>query len=242
MEQFGKQTKTFFMKYFCIVNIIFLQFIFSQETKYSFSRDNFCDCKIRGEKIIDIENETIKDSVFVKVNSLKDSLKISFYNTTKDTIYLFNSYFSEDISKSKFLYRINKKEKKRKISFLPLVPYLFTKYSDRIIIKNRIINDYQVVYNFDKIPPNRVYNFYIKINNVEELNLLIEDFDLASLNKFQSIKKFKSSKVKPNKDFNVEFAYYKHVDLLCNKNDYFLKEIEFNNQAKSFEIVNAKLN
>ncbi len=241
MVQFGRKIKMAQMKSFLILNILFLQVLFSQGNQASFSRSNFCECNIKGSQITNENNEVVENSVFAKVNSFKDSLKISFYNTTKDTIYLFNSYFSEDIATSKFLYRVNKKEDKRKISFLPLVPYLFTKYSDNIVIKDRVIKDYQVVYNFDKIPPNHSYEFYVKVQDFKNLTTLVKDFDLANLNKFQPIKKIKNLKVVPNKNFEIELAYYKKVDFLCTENDYFLKELEFNTQAKSFEIIRTKL-
>lgn len=241
-EQFGKKTKINEMRYLLIINMLFFQMLFSQENKTSFSRENFCECKIKGQEIKNNDDgKILENSVSSNVTSFKDSLKISLYNTTKDTVFLFNSYFSDDISTSKFLYRINKKESKRKISFLPLVPYLFTKYSDNIIIKDRVVKNYQVVYNFEKIPPNYKYEFYVKIKNYKDLNMLIKDFDLVSLNKFQPIKKIKTLKVAPSQDFEVELAYYKNVNLLCNKNDYFLKELEFNTQAKSFETIRVKL-
>lgn len=227
-------------KYLFMVSMLLSQFLFSQKN-FFFDRDLFCECKIKGEKIININDGILESSVFAKASGFKDSLSISFYNTTADTIYLFNSYFSNDISTSKFLYRINKKENKRKISFLPLVPYLSTKYSDNIIIQNRVMSNYQVVYNFAKIPPNYKYEFCVKILDYKNLNTLVKDFNLASLNKFQPIKKIKILKVVPSLNFEIELAYYKNVNLLCNKNDYFLKELEFNTQAKSFEVIKIKL-
>ncbi|WP_353102285.1 hypothetical protein [Myroides odoratus] len=204
-------------------------------------RPEYCECEIVGNPSNIIDND---DSIpVVKADYKNDKLHIKVFNNSKDTIYFFKSYFEKDISLSNYIYRYDKKSKKVKVSFLPLIPYLYTKYSDRIVFNDRIIGEYQTVYDFYVIPPFYEYAFDVDVLDIGQKQNYIKDVNAAELNKFQKIKKIKNINLKDKKnvDFSIEIAYYKDVSIICNRDSYFLNELKFNKQAKEFYKVEIPL-
>lgn len=214
-----------------------LLFVFCTNFSAQLKRDDYCSCEVRGTKIINGEEKGV--SLSANYSNKTISLKIS--NNTKDTIFIFNSYFASDISLSKYLYRYDKKNNIVNISYSPLLPYLFTKYSDKVSFENRIIKDYQVVYNFYKIPPLHEYSFSISSINFKEHKEFIKDFDITKLNKFEKLKRLKNIKIKKNPAFIVSIAYYSTIETLCNENSYYQEELKFNTAAKDFKIIQSPL-
>lgn len=152
-------TRLVFMKYLqLLVFVLIIQHnAFGQSLRHS-----YCGCQIVGEE----QPVKDKDSIFVEAHYNKEMLRIEIINNTRDTIFLFNSYFDKNITSSKYIYRYDKKNKSVNISFLPLIPYLFTRYSDRIVLQDRIVKEYQTVYDFYKIPP-----YYKHTLNIDVLDL-----------------------------------------------------------------------
>ena len=204
-------------------------------------RPKYCECKIVGNKTKAILNNDVE--AIVNADYKNNKLHVRVLNNSRDTIYLFKSYFEKDISLSKFIYRYDKKNKKVKVSFLPLIPYLYTKYSDRIVFNDRAIGEYQTVYDFYVIPPFYEYTFDVDVLDISQKQNYIKDVNTAELNKFQKIKKIKNINLKnrQNVDFTIEIAYYKDISIICNSNSYFLNELEFNKQAKEFYRVEIPL-
>lgn len=216
-----------------------LPFIFFMNLSAQLKRNTYCSCEIKGTKII---NDKGEKRVSLNTNYLKETIDLKVINNTKDTIFIFNSYFDNDISTSKYLYRYDEKKNVVNISYVPLLPYLFTKYSDKVSFENRIIKDYQVIYNFYKIPPSYEYSFSVPTINFKERKEFIKDFDITKLNKFQKIKRFKNIKVKKtNPSFIVNVTYYNTVDTLCNANSYYQDELKFDTAARDFKIIQSPI-
>lgn len=217
-------------KYLQIVFFIVCQYATGQIV-----RPPYCKCEMVGEPIFDKD----KIGVFAKAHYDNENLQINIFNNTKDTIFLFKSYFEKDISKSKYIYRYHKKKQKVKISFLPIIPYLYTRYSDKIIFQDRIIEEYQTVYDFYKLPPFYKYSINIEVLNLKNKRNYIKDVVLEHMNKFQKPKKFKPISLKKNTNVNysTEVAYYTDVTFICNEKSYFLEELNFNEQAKSYYMI-----
>lgn len=65
---------------------------------------------------------------------------------------------------------------------------------------------------------------------------------MAELNKFEKIKRFKTKKLnKKNPSFVVSIAYYRNVETLCNPNSYYQEELQFNNAAKEFTLLQSAI-
>lgn len=219
---------------FLLVSLIIYQIDAQEE------RGSYCKSETKGTEI---SNKANTNEVVLSANYLKDTISIKITNNTTDTIYIFKSYFDNNISISPYLYRFDRKKNEVNISFLPLIPYLYTKYSDKIIIQDRIIKAYQTVYDFYKILPFHEYSFNVKSLDFKNSKEFIKDFDVYSLNKFQPIKKFKREKLKKKNtpEFIVNIAYYSDIKNICNSNSYFLDELKFNEDAKKFKIIKSQL-
>lgn len=219
--------------------LFILFFVLAGNSNAQYKRSLYCDCKIEGAKILNDLNE---QKVNLSSNYSEGNLHLKVTNNTKDTIFIFKSYFDKDISTSNYVYRYDKKNNKINISFAPLLPYLFTKYSDRVIFDNRIIKDYQVVYDFYKIPPFYEYLFSVPVIDFKRRKDFITDFNVSELNKFEKIKRFKTKKLNQKKpSFVVSVAYYNNVETLCNSNSYYQEELKFNSAAKDFKILQSAI-
>lgn len=222
-------------KNYLIVAILFLSSLNAQTL-----RSDYCKCEIKGSKIPD---QSTINKISLTSNYLEGKLHLKITNNSKDTIYIFKSYFDNGISNSEYLYRYDKKSNTVNISFVPLLPYLSTKYSDRIVLNDRIITDNQVVYDFYKILPFSEYSFSIAALNFREKKEFIKDFDTSTLNKFEKIKGIKKKKwIKKNPSFFINIAYYDNVEVLCNSDLYYLKELKFNDAAKNFKVIRCEVN
>lgn len=209
--------------------------------KSQVKRINYCECKAACS----LNMIQYPDSIFASISSDSSKYVIKIFNTTTDTFFLFSTYLQQQFFSSKYLHRVNLKKKQYKLSFVPIIPFVFTKYSDVVATSNIIIRDHQVVYDFIKMQPNSYYEFAIPIKDAFERSDAVNDFAPNGLNKFDYKMKFKNiSAKKPavNKyDRLFEFALYKDVSVLCKESDYYLRENDFNAQAKSFTILQVPL-
>jgi hypothetical protein len=186
------------------------------------------------------------DSLYISYDENVSGLTFSVINTTEDTVYLFSSYLPALYHSSKYLHRIDKGSKVNiyRISFLPLIPFLSTKPNDRLIVgSNRIVEKTQVLYNFVRILPGSFYEINMAYSDlfkdINQKGNLVCDFDANEADKFTAIK-FKTlsaDQLKGKYQVCFEFAVYHNIDLRCNQSAYYLKEEEFNKQAKAFEKI-----
>lgn len=207
------------------------------------NRISYCSCEKVGISISTLSNYS-NDSLFASSSSDSFSTHITFFNKSVDTVYLFNSYLQQSFLSSKYLHRIDFVNREYKISFLPLVPFLFTEYSDLLQTKNAIVGRNQVVYNFYKLLPQTSYSLTLPyqdlfLTNIKQ-RLAVKDFNVKSLNKFNNKVKFKAAsldKVPTQFSYYFEFAFYKSVSFLCDKSAYYIQEYQFDKQAKEFEVI-----
>ena len=191
---------------------------------------------------IDLPDRFVADSLYVLYKEEVSGLSFKIINTTDQTVYLFSSYFSEPYYSSKYVHRVNVEDQIYKISFLPLLPYLSTRQTDKLILgSDRMVNKGQILYDFIKLTPQTYYEISLSYDNLFKnfrgKNSLVRDFD--SNDKFSDIK-FKYLSVNQLKGrFRVifEFGIYKSVDLLCKQEAYYMQEHKFNTQAKSFKVL-----
>ena len=227
--------KEIFMKYILLALLI----ISSSVSKSQVKRVNYCECKTASSLLTG--EAKYPDSVFAAINNDTGYYYIKVFNTTSDTIFLFSSYLQQQFFNSKYLHRGNPKNKEYKISFLPIIPYLFTKYSDVIATSNIIVRSQQVVYDFIKMQPDSYFEVSVPIKDAFKIDKGISDFNPKSMNKFDYKTKFKTIDLKKYHDKNYklffELAWYKNVSILCRQLDYYLNENEFNTQAKNFTIL-----
>ena len=190
----------------------------------------------------------VENKIYIEKQITKDSIFINIVNSTRDTVYLFKSYFQKDLYSSKYIHRIDTKKKNYYITFIPLIPYLSTQRTDNLVLsQNRIIKKNQILYDFIKVAPQTHFKiaFYLEdlFKNVKTKNNITRALQTSSLNKFSYIK-FKSltsSCLIHKYNLFFSFAFYNHIDIVCRKSDFYLNEFNFNSQAKSFHIISTQV-
>ena len=168
---------------------------------------------------------------------------LNHFNPTKNTLYVFASYFEERFYKSKYLNRINKKTNEIKLSFLPLLNNLSTSKSDRILPgSNAIITRGQLKYKFIVLPPNTYFEREFSIDYSTPIRFS-KDFNLSRLNMSDTLN-FKDRKKCSKTDFFkkiIEFALYRNIKNLCNGNYFFNNPQEYNNVAKGYKVYKLEI-
>lgn len=162
----------------------------------------------------------------------------SLVNETKDTLYVFDTYFQgKKRIDSPVFYHYNKKNNTCTVKFLPLVPYLtVSTKSDHIILgPNSYVNYGQHQYHFTKVSPGDTITIY--------LNPYGADFpcckaiDLRKYTKFDKKINFKTIEMPYSYELNCQIAVYKDISYLLSDEYFYNREVEFNNQALSYEII-----
>ena len=102
--------------------------------------------KISSDRIIPCDTiyvESVKENKYI----------VRIYNPTKESVYLFSSYFNDDLFMSKYLHLYSEKNNSCILSFLPLPYFLSYTRSDNVILgANAVVNRNQIIYQFLEIP------------------------------------------------------------------------------------------
>lgn len=176
-----------------------------------------------------------------EIENNTDTCLLKIQNITTDTLFLFNSYLNADFYTSKWLHRFSYKTKKHKLSFLPLLPYLSLHFSDKIILgENRLINKFQVLYQFKAIPPKETIIVAIPVNAFYT-NEYIKDFNIKDYSIFHDRINFKAAKFKKYNSLIVELAIYKNIELLVSDSLFYKNEYLTNKQALSYQILSIPI-
>jgi hypothetical protein len=224
------------------LQVFLIMVLLLSKSSFAQNRTKYCSCNVVGSSI---SSDTLfKDSLYTYTVSDSNQITVVFANTTADTIYIFNSYLQKTFLSSKYLHRINSFKNEYKISFVPLIPFVFTKYSDILKIgDDAIIGNHQIVYDFYTLLPKSKFelNFYYRdLFKENRKNSAVIDINIKRLNKYNDQVKFKTAKVhnlNGQYKFLFEFAAYKSINVLCNQSAYYVNEYLFDKQSKEFELI-----
>jgi len=190
---------------------------------------------------------------FIQENG--NDFEFELINNTQDTLYLFDSYlqttnsylqeseFAPYLYHSKYLHRFDKKEKKCKLSLLPLLPYLGFKIHSPVTLGiDKVARKFQVLYHFRAIPPNSRNKIVISKSAFYTEDYVYEVYP-QQISKFERTIRFRKSKNKHKhcSSIVVEFALYKSIDLLTSEKAYYFDEYNFNEQALSYTILSVSI-
>lgn len=197
-----------------------------------------------------------KDSLYVEfVGVINDEFVFEIVNNTKDSLYLFDSYLFDNekriistydgrvIQSSKYLHRYDKKTRQCKLSFLPLLPYLTAKYSDRPLVvgENKVAYHGQVLYNFSLISPQSRLQIAICKEAIYQETYVKEIYPKKH-SKFENRIKFSKDLYPKCENIVAEFAVYKNVNLLTSHESFLYDEYNFNKQGLSYMILSIIVN
>lgn len=219
-----------------------LLIVFVSTWTFALAQSNYCYNQVG--KSIDFPEKRM-DSLYLEYDKMASSYYIKIVNPTKDTLYLFSSYFSQELQSSKYLHEVDKKNKTYYISFVPIISNLATKRTDKTILgEEKIAQKEQVLYDFIKLNPNTYYVLQINYSNLfKNRNTnknAVKHYNHQSLSKFKkaSFKTVTTSKLTGKYNLIFQFGIYTDVSILCSESDYYLNEFEFDKQAKSFKTIN----
>lgn len=223
-------------------NIVIVLLLFSSVATAQIERGEYCLCKA-ADKLSSL-NKYYTDSLYATYKEDTVAITVTIVNTTKDTLYFFSSYLQQQFLSSKYLHRIDLNKRNYKLSFLPVVPYVFTKYSDVVTTTDEaIMSNQQIVYDFVKLLPNSSKEVEFKYSdlfrNKNKNNNVSKDYNVKLLNKNSKVPKkfYTTGKLSGKFNFSFEFAVYKSVDLLCKQTAYYMQEYGFDKQSKSFKVL-----
>jgi len=187
----------------------------------------------------------VKDNLLLSYERENDSIKITFENLTLRPLFLFKTYFNARYVNSKYLFRCDEKRKVFKYSFLPLIRYLNTIKSDKLIISDEaVVSNYQSVYDFYEIMPNEKIvvslNYLSICNKLKNERKNIRDFDPRKIKK-SNVREIITTDIN---DFKLlfEFAVYDSVNLLMKKGEELRNSANFHRQSKSFKMISLNYN
>ncbi|XLS28536.1 hypothetical protein ACJD0Z_15185 [Flavobacteriaceae bacterium M23B6Z8] len=208
---------------------------------FSYSQN---DCVIVDSyKILDLKKESTNFSISIEdIEGGENKKYFLFNNPTKDTLYVFSSYFEEIYYRSPILNRLNKKSKEKKLSLIPLINYLTPNLNDLIMLKDdALINKGQLSYSFIQIPPKKscsvIFDLNLILNDRYAKDINVRDLAFNDKIKWKEVKERKKISYKKI----IEFAIYNsNVKKLCDIDYYVSKTNEYFQLAKSYKIYSLE--
>lgn len=164
---------------------------------------------------------TAKSSTLVHGTAkFKDNIvTLQLFNDNDSDVYVFDSYFKEGLSNSKWFYRWDRHCSLLKLSFVPLYIHLGYTESDLIrlpYVIDKELNDSYLVrtkMHFDSIPPKSTKKYSFITQNFKLISKVIEDRDSISLYDITASKFLYLSQAK-NQVWYLELAIYSSINYI----------------------------
>ena len=171
--------------------------------------------------IIFLCTNTAKSSTLVHGTAkFKDNIvTLQLFNDNDSDVYVFDSYFKEGLSNSKWFYRWDRHRSLLKLSFVPLYIHLGYTESDLIrlpYVIDKELNDSYLVrtkMHFDSIPPKSTKKYSFITQNFKLISKVIEDRDSISLYDITASKFLYLSQAK-NQVWYLELAIYSSINYI----------------------------
>lgn len=171
--------------------------------------------------IIFLCTNTAKSSTLVHGTAkFKDNIvTLQLFNDNDSDVYVFDSYFKEGLSNSKWFYRWDRHRSLLKLSFVPLYIHLGYTESDLIrlpYVIDKELNDSYLVRTkmyFDSIPPKSTKKYSFITQNFKLISKVIEDRDSISLYDITASKFLYLSQAK-NQVWYLELAIYSSINYI----------------------------
>ena len=182
-------------------------------------------------------------SISISLSEEADSVKFVFYNPSEHHLWLFDSYLDPQYGKvlfqSPYLHRVEQKNNRFKLSFLPVTPWLSVRYSDLIRRNEKTIcSPGQVIYHFRQISGNDSVTIAIPKEAFFSEEYVI-DKPLVRYHSYDSARrvKFRTTTDRPQLPFRtVEFAVYRSLEGI-NESNYYYNEGIFDDVVNGYDIL-----
>lgn len=182
-------------------------------------------------------------SISISLSEEADSVKFVFFNNSEHHLWLFDSYLDPQYGKvlfqSPYLHRVERKNNRFKLSFLPVTPWLSVRYSDLIRRNEKTIcSPGQVIYHFRQITGNDSVTIAIPKEAFFSEEYVI-DKPLVRYHSYDSARrvKFRTTTDRPQLPFRtVEFAVYRSLEGI-NESNYYYNEGIFDDAVNGYDIL-----
>lgn len=170
-----------------------------------------------------------------------DSVNLRLCNMTTDTFYVFDSYLGGEqlngyqaASESQFLHRYDNENKRFKLSFVPLLPYLSYNRSGLYLSSpDRVVKHMGVTYHFAELLPGAYFPIRISMQSFEESDYYY-DIDMKNITiADKEIKFHKFARLRP-KIVYVELAVYYSLNNICSGDDFYFNSWKFDRSIKKW--------
>ena len=182
-------------------------------------------------------------SISISLSEEADSVKFVFFNNSEHHLWLFDSYLDPQYGKvlfqSPYLHRVERKNNRFKLSFLPVTPWLSVRYSDLIRRNEKTIcSPGQVIYHFRQIAAKDSVAIAIPKEAFFSEEYVI-DKPLVRYHSYDSARrvKFRTTTDRPQLPFRtVEFAVYRSLEGI-NESNYYYNEGIFDDVVNGYDIL-----
>lgn len=183
------------------------------------------------------------DTIGYHVTYLNSKYRITIYNNSKKSLYLFNSYIydkaiKDSSYKAKILYEYDSKDSTYNLLLLPIIPSLTLFPNDRVLldITKRISEKDQMTYDFRPIKSNDSLVLDFDLNFVAN-NDFIVDFHPHLLSLFDNIEIPSKTTRLTGRIIFLHFAFYRDIHNLNSRHFYCKHSNKYEKKAKAYNIV-----
>ncbi|MBR5908211.1 MAG: hypothetical protein IKZ50_07490 [Bacteroidales bacterium] len=190
----------------------------------------------------------LKTHIDYTVNYNKDSIIIDLFNNNSDTSYIFSSYYYDSLI-SKYLYdaplfhRYNAKQNVYKLSLLPILPFMSTRSTDRVVLKKelRVKTKGQILFDFITLPPHSRCQLTFEKDRVFS-GVFIKDFEVEFISCYDHLLIDDCLITPCNTDLiYLELAIYKDVNKIYSSDFRYLSENDYDLYAKQYIVLKIPL-
>lgn len=169
-----------------------------------------------------------------------DNIHIKLYNTERDTLFLFSSYFQVE---SPCLFRYDPKRDVFIYSLLPLVHYLSYNMPNDLIRFNafRPIIEDQITYSFVNLPPGKQLEVTLSTRSMRYGYYFDDIAPYSQSIECSSVFSLHPMIIKPS-SIDIKLAIYKNVDFFNHKYNRPLSVNEINGFVLNYDVITTTIN
>lgn len=191
------------------------------------------------------------DSIMCYFNEIDtEHVEIKIINNSPNTYYIFSTYLNFNYISNTYLHRIDTSNKRYKLSFLPLIPYLTcteceaANYIDGENDEN-ILSQTRNKIKFEELKAHHVFVFNLDIQDILS-QYVVEDFNVRKIENYSKNSLIQSKQFFDDFEYYhvlIEFALYKSIkEVKEYKNVEFFQNTPVNKSLKEYIKLSCYLN
>jgi len=223
----------------CIKIVFLFILLLAFNTSVSYGQHIESQIFLSKHELINI-NDGKLSGVYAEWGASNDTyIEVKIFNNSGNSVYLFSSYFDENLYQSWFLHRYNNKTNERILSFLPIPYYMSFKRSDLVVVgEKRVITQFQVIYEFEELAPESYITILIPKESFN--SNYVRNYDPKEMNKISKPRFKIINKTLDDSFRKIEFAVYDKINWF-NSQSYYYDEYNFDKNSKDYQIISVTI-